>query len=34
VNDIMKTSDDDLYNRILNEIPGWLTQAKAKGLVR
>jgi hypothetical protein len=34
VNDIMKTSDEDLYNRILNEIPGWLTQAKAKGLVR
>jgi hypothetical protein len=34
VNDISKISDEELYDRILNEIPGWLTEAKAKGLVR
>jgi hypothetical protein len=31
--DIMSWTDEDLYDRILNEFPGWLRQAKSKGLV-
>lgn len=27
-------ADDDLYRRLMNEFPGWLTDARAAGIVR
>lgn len=33
VNDIAKISDEELYDRILNEFPMWLKEAKQKGLL-
>jgi uncharacterized protein YegL len=33
VNDILSISDEDLYDRILNEIPSWLQAAKRKNIV-
>jgi hypothetical protein len=33
VNDIMKISDEQLYDRVLNEFPTWLKEAKTKGLI-
>ena len=32
VNDISKIDDTELYNRLLNEFPGWLKESKDKGL--
>lgn len=34
VNDISTVSEEELYNRLLNELPSWLEEAKAKGLIR
>jgi stress response protein SCP2 len=34
VDDIDKITDAELYDRILNEFPQWLTDARAKGIVR
>ncbi|WP_160719117.1 vWA domain-containing protein [Bacillus sp. USDA818B3_A] len=33
IKDIEKTTDEELYNQLLNEFPGWLTEAKAKGII-
>jgi len=34
VPDITKMSDEELYDKLLNELPGWLKAAKAKGIIR
>lgn len=34
VNDLMSISDDELYKRLLNEYPSWITEARAKGLIK
>ncbi|MDK2600510.1 VWA domain-containing protein [Bacillus stercoris] len=33
VNDILSISDSELYDRLLNEFPIWLKEAKVKGLI-
>lgn len=33
IKDIEKTTDEDLYNQLLNEFPSWLTEAKAKEIL-
>ena len=33
VNDLMRVSDDELYRRLLNEYPSWITEAREKGLI-
>jgi hypothetical protein len=33
VENIKTISDDELYNKLLTEFPGWLEQAKTKGLI-
>ncbi|PLS07266.1 vWA domain-containing protein [Neobacillus cucumis] len=33
IKDIEKITDEELYNQLLNEFPGWLTEAKAKGIL-
>ena len=33
LNDIEKVDDDELYNRLLNEFPLWLTEAKTKDII-
>ena len=33
LNDIMKVTDNELYNRLLTEYPSWLIQAKQKGII-
>lgn len=32
-NDLDKLSDDELYNKLLNEFPMWLKEAKNKGII-
>lgn len=32
-NDLDKMSDKELYDKLLNEFPSWLTEAKAKGII-
>ena len=34
VDDLARISDDTLYNRLLNEFPGWLKSAKNAGILR
>lgn len=34
LNDIMKVTDNELYNRLLTEYPSWLVQAKQNGVLR
>ncbi|MEH7415268.1 VWA domain-containing protein [Neobacillus drentensis] len=33
IKDIEKTTDEDLYNQLLNEFPGWITEAKTNGIL-
>ncbi|MGG0308208.1 VWA domain-containing protein [Priestia megaterium] len=33
VNDLNRVSDDDLYNKLLNEFPEWIKEARAKGVL-
>jgi hypothetical protein len=33
IKDIEKISDEELYNNLLNEFPGWLAEAKTKGIL-
>jgi hypothetical protein len=33
IEDIEKTTDEELYNKLLNEFPEWLEEAKAKGIL-
>lgn len=33
INDLDKVSDDELYERVLTEYPGWIKMAKNKGIV-
>lgn len=33
IKDIKKISDEDLYNNLLNEFPGWLKEVKSKGML-
>ena len=33
LNDIMSISDSELYERLLNEFPEWLKEAKQKGIL-
>lgn len=33
IKDIEKISDEELYNNLLNEFPGWLIEAKTKGIL-
>ncbi len=33
VNDISNISDSDLYELLMDEFPGWMEEAKAKGLI-
>lgn len=34
LNDIKKVSDEELYDRLLNEFPVWLKEAKSKGIIK
>ncbi len=34
VDDLARISDDELYNRLLNELPQWLREAKRAGILR
>lgn len=34
VNDIDRISDEQLYNRLLNEYPKWLQEARRKGILK
>lgn len=34
INSIKEMSDEDLYNKLLNEFPNWVTQARAKGMIK
>ncbi len=34
VNDIDKITDEELYNRLLNEYPMWLKEARSKGVLK
>jgi len=33
IKEIEKTTDEELYNKLLNEFPGWITEAKTKGIL-
>jgi hypothetical protein len=33
VNDLMHTSDEELYRRLLAEYPDWSTQVRNKGMI-
>jgi len=33
IKDIEKTTDEELYNQLLNEFPSWLNEARAKGIL-
>jgi hypothetical protein len=33
IKDIEKTTDEELYNQLLNEFPSWLNEARAKGVL-
>jgi hypothetical protein len=33
IKDIEKTTDEELYNQLLNEFPSWLIEAKMKGIL-
>lgn len=33
IKEIEKTTDEELYNQLLNEFPGWITEAKTKGIL-
>lgn len=34
INDINKISDDELYKKLLNEYPSWITEAKKKNILK
>lgn len=34
VDDLGKITDEQLYERLLNEFPSWMKQARAKGVLR
>ncbi|WP_283657207.1 VWA domain-containing protein [Paenibacillus sp. RC343] len=34
LDDIDSVTDAELYDRLLNEFPGWLKQVRAKGILR
>jgi len=34
LSDLDKVSDEELYDRVFNEFPGWYRQAKEKGILR
>lgn len=33
LDDISKISDEELYDRLLTEFPGWIKEARAKGIL-
>ena len=33
IKEIEKTTDEELFNQLLNEFPGWITEAKTKGIL-
>lgn len=34
INDLHSMSDEDLYNKLLTEFPNWVSQARAKGMIK
>ncbi|MBH8575108.1 VWA domain-containing protein [Nostocaceae cyanobacterium CENA369] len=33
VDDLIKITDEQLYERLLNEFPAWIREARAKGIL-